>query len=161
VRACAVRCAPHICAARRQALAPGPCSDWRRLAYQPQGSSTFLSEQISHQQPVSSNSLSEQISHQQPVSSNSLSEQISHQPNQQAAGTVHEQGGRGHCACTRVRAATRYASTDCTRHGIGSPVGPHLSSTQQPRANAKPYVALVLIVTRAGQRLARLQLNYY
>jgi hypothetical protein len=38
------------------------------LAYQPSANSTFLSEQISHQQPASSIFLSEQIStnHQQP-----------------------------------------------------------------------------------------------
>jgi hypothetical protein len=40
-----------------------------RLAYQPPGSSTFLSEQTSHQQPASSTLLSEQTStsHQPPA----------------------------------------------------------------------------------------------
>jgi hypothetical protein len=42
-----------------------------RLAYRPSASSTFLSEQISHQQPASSTFLSEQIN-------------TSHQPNEQA-----------------------------------------------------------------------------
>jgi hypothetical protein len=42
-----------------------------RLAYQPPGSSTFLSQQTSHQQPASSTLLSEQTS-------------ISHQPTEQA-----------------------------------------------------------------------------
>jgi hypothetical protein len=43
-----------------------------RLAYQPPGSSTFLSEKTSHQQPASSTLLSEQTS-------------TSHQPTEQAA----------------------------------------------------------------------------
>jgi hypothetical protein len=45
------------------------------LVYQPPGSSTFLSEQTSHQQPTSSTFLSEQIN-------------TSHQPNEQAGRLV-------------------------------------------------------------------------
>jgi hypothetical protein len=62
------------------------CSDAHgqpvRLAYKPPASSTFLSEQTSHQQSASSTFLSEQTSHQQSANSTFLSEQTStsHEP---------------------------------------------------------------------------------
>jgi hypothetical protein len=104
------------------------------LAYQPSASSTFLSEQISHQPAVlfsqnksainqqyfslrtnqpstSSTFLSEQISHQQPASSIFLSEQISTSHQQPAKRT----GLSGEGAPSLLQRICLHAAPSATR----------------------------------------------